>query len=58
MVLSHEQILSHVWDSRGRYVDENAVPVNIKRLRARIEDDPGNPRYIKTVYGIGYVWSR
>lgn len=56
-VLSHEQILAHVWDSRGRYVDENAVPVNIKRLRARIEDDPKNPQYIKTVYGIGYVWS-
>lgn len=57
IVLSHEQILAHVWDSRGRYVDENAVPVNIKRLRARIEDDPKNPQYIKTVYGIGYVWS-
>lgn len=57
IVLSHEQILEHVWDSRGRYVDENAVPVNIKRLRARIEDDPKNPQYIKTVYGIGYVWS-
>lgn len=55
-VLSKEQILSHIWDSQGRYVDENAVPVNIRRLRAKIEEDPGKPERIKTVHGMGYVW--
>lgn len=58
IVLSKEQILAHVWDSNGKYVVENAVPVNIRRLRARIEDDPQNPKRIQTVYGIGYIWSR
>lgn len=58
IVLSKEQILTHVWDSNGKYVVENAVPVNIRRLRARIEDDPRNPKRIQTVYGIGYIWSR
>lgn len=55
-VLSKEQILSHVWDSQGRFVDDNTVPVNIRRLRAKIEDDPKNPEKIKTVHGIGYIW--
>ncbi len=56
IVLSKEQILAHVWDSNGKYVIENTVPVNIRRLRARIEDDPQNPKRIQTVYGIGYIW--
>lgn len=55
-VLSKEQILAHVWDSRGRYVDDSTVPVNIRRLRAKIEDDPKSPERIITVHGIGYVW--
>lgn len=55
-VLSKEQILSSVWDSQGKYVDENTVSVNIKRLRDKIEDDPKSPQRIKTVYGMGYIW--
>lgn len=55
-VLSKEQILSCVWDSQGKFVDDNTVSVNIKRLRAKIEEDPKNPRRIKTVYGMGYLW--
>ena len=55
-VLSKEQILEHVWDSRGKFVDENTLSVNIRRLRAKIEDDPKHPALIRTVHGIGYVW--
>ncbi len=55
-VLSKEQVLASVWDSQGKYVDENTVSVNIKRLRGKIEDDPKTPRRIKTVYGMGYIW--
>ena len=55
-VLSKEMILSHVWDSQGRYVDDNTVSVNIRRLRAKIEDDPRNPELIKTLHGMGYIW--
>ncbi len=56
IVLSKEQILEHVWDVRGRFVDDSTVAVSIRRLRTKIEDDPKNPQRIKTVHGIGYVW--
>ena len=55
-VLAKEQILAHVWDSQGKFVDENTLSVNIRRLRGKIEDDPANPRRIRTVHGIGYIW--
>lgn len=55
-VLSKEQILEHVWDSQGKFVDENTLSVNIRRLRAKLEEDPKHPERIRTVHGIGYVW--
>ncbi len=55
-VLSKEQILSNIWDSDGKYVDNNTVSVNISRLRMKIEEDTSNPERIKTVHGIGYIW--
>lgn len=55
-VLSKEQILDRIWDSDGKYVDNNTVSVNISRLRTRIEDDASKPIWIRTVHGIGYIW--
>lgn len=55
-VLSKEQILAVLWDNQGYFVDENTLPVNISRLRAKIEDDPKKPRTLKTIYGMGYIW--
>lgn len=55
-ILSKEQILDKIWDSDGRFVDNNTVSVNISRLRTKIEDDPSHPSWIKTVHGIGYIW--
>lgn len=55
-ILSKEQILERIWDSDGKYVDNNTVSVNISRLRTKIEDDASNPVWIKTVHGIGYIW--
>ena len=37
--------------------DVNFIRVTIRRLRSKIEDDPANPRYIKTVHGLGYLFS-
>ena len=52
-VYTKEQIYSLVWDDA--YVgDENAVNVHISRLRGKIEDNPREPQYIITVWGIGY----
>lgn len=58
IVLSKEQILHYVWDSQGNYVEENAVPVNVRRLRTKIEEDPKNPKHLVNVYGIGYIWKK
>lgn len=55
-VLLKEQLLAHVWDSGGRFVEENTLMVNIRRLRIKIEEDASHPEYIKTVHGMGYLW--
>ncbi len=55
-VLLNEQLLAHVWDSGGRFVEENTLMVNIRRLRTKIEEDASHPEYIKTVHGMGYLW--
>lgn len=55
-ILSKRQILEHVFDADGAFVDENTLAVNIRRLRGKIEDDPAKPIYIKNVRGLGYVW--
>ena len=55
-ILTKEQILAALWDNQGNFVDENTLPVNISRLRAKIGDDPKNPKTIKTIHGMGYVW--
>jgi len=55
-VLTRTQILEKIWDIDGDFIDENTVSVNIRRLRTKIEDDPSNPIFIKTVFGIGYIW--
>lgn len=54
-VLTKEILLEKVWDSNGNFVSENTLSVNIKRLRKKVEVDPKNPKYIVTVFGIGYT---
>ena len=49
-------ILNAMWDDNGSFVDDNTLSVYIRRLREKIEDDPSNPRYLKTVRGFGYQW--
>lgn len=55
-VMTREMMLARLWDMDGLFVDENTLSVNIRRLRAKIEDDPKRPVYIRTVFGIGYTW--
>ena len=56
-VLSPEQILGKLWDCQGDYVDGNTLTVYIRRLRTKIEDDPGKPKRIVTVRRMGYKWN-
>ncbi len=55
-VLTKETLLQKIWDMEGTYVEENTLFVTITRLRKKIEPDPSEPAYIKTVYGTGYVF--
>lgn len=52
-VYTKEQLYSLVWQD-AYCGDENAVNVHISRLRNKIEEDPRSPRYVLTVWGIGY----
>ena len=51
-VFTREEILSHIWDSAGNFVNDNTLTVTMKRLRDKIGDKEGN--IIVTVRGVGY----
>ena len=55
--VSRAALVDRIWTDGGDYVDENALTVTVRRLRAKLEDDPAAPVYLKTVYGIGYIWA-
>ena len=54
--LDRTDILNKVWGS-GYFGEEKIVDVNIRRLRMKIEDDPSHPKYLVTVWGMGYKWN-
>lgn len=53
-VFSREQLLEQVWEFEGFLGDTRVVDVMIRRLREKVEDDPGNPDFILTKRGAGY----
>lgn len=52
-VFSREQLLEEVWGYHYK-ADTRLVNVHVQRLRAKVEEDPDNPRYVVTVRGVGY----
>lgn len=52
-VFTKKQIYRAVWEDEYAF-DDNNIMVHIRRLRKKIEDDPENPKYILTVWGVGY----
>ncbi|MFJ7930158.1 response regulator transcription factor [Peribacillus sp. NPDC096448] len=52
-VFTKEQIYHFIWEDEY-YGNENVINVHIRRLREKIEKDPSNPHYIRTIWGIGY----
>ena len=54
--ISREEMLDEVW-GENFYGSFKIVDVNIRRIRKKIEDDPSEPKYIKTIWGYGYRWS-
>jgi two-component system response regulator ResD len=52
-VFSRDQIMSRVWGYDDG-IDTGTVTVHVRRVREKIEDDPGEPRHLETVWGVGY----
>ncbi len=57
ITVSRANLIDTVWSGDTEYVDEHALTVSIKRLRDKLGENPSEPKYIKTVYGIGYFWA-
>lgn len=56
IVLTRERILDRIWDADERFVESRTLNVTIRRLRVKVEENPEEPIYIKTVFGLGYKW--
>ena len=54
-ILTRQRLLERLWDSGGNFVDDHTLTVTMNRLRAKIEDE-SHP-YIRTVRGMGYIWT-
>lgn len=52
-VFSRDQLMDSVWQY-SFYSDTSTVTVHVRRLRAKIEEDPSDPRWLQTVWGVGY----
>lgn len=52
-VISKDELLDKVWNST--FVGEGTLTVHIRHLREKLEEIPNEPKYIKTVWGVGYV---
>ena len=57
VVLPRERILEKLWDCEGSFIDSGSLTVYMRRLRMKVEDDPGEPRMLLTVRGMGYKWN-
>lgn len=54
-VLTRQALIDELWENDD-FIEEHALTVNINRLRSKIEDNSSKPKYIKTVYKIGYTF--
>lgn len=54
-VVTRKLLLEKLWDCDSNYIDDHTLTVNMNRLRSKIEDD--SHQYIKTIRGMGYIWT-
>jgi DNA-binding response OmpR family regulator len=52
--ITRDTLIEAVWGYEGDIGSDRTVDVHVRHLREKLEDDPGNPRWIQTVHGIGY----
>ena len=57
-VFTKSRIYEHVWDGGFYESDDNTIMVHISKLRDKIENDPRNPEYLKTIRGLGYRFEK
>ncbi len=55
--MKRNYLIDEIWQGDTEFVDTHALTVAVNRLRDKLEEDARNPKYIKTVYGIGYTWA-
>ena len=53
-LLTRERLIDELWSVSSEFVSDNTLNVYMKRLREKIEDDPQNPKIIRTLRGLGY----
>lgn len=54
--VSRSQLIDETWNGESEFVEEHALTVAINRLRKKLGVNKDHPEYIKTVYGVGYIW--
>ncbi|CEN94119.1 winged helix-turn-helix domain-containing protein [Paraclostridium sordellii] len=55
-IVTRQALIDFIWDNDGEYIEEHVLTVNINRLRRKIDDKTATHKYIKTIYGMGYMW--
>ncbi|MGL5756285.1 MAG: response regulator transcription factor [Paraclostridium sp.] len=55
-IVTRQALIDAIWDNESEYIEEHALTVNINRLRSKIDKKSANHKYIKTIYGMGYMW--
>ncbi len=55
-VIPKDEFFEKIWDTQ--FVGDVTLNVHIRHLREKIEDDPGNPKHIKTVWGVGFIFTK
>jgi two-component system response regulator RegX3 len=53
-IISKEELFGRVWGDS--ITGDGTLNVHIRRLREKLEDDPNNPKYIRTIWGTGYIF--
>ncbi|MFG6328355.1 MAG: response regulator transcription factor [Lachnospiraceae bacterium] len=54
--VSRSHLIDETWQKESEFVEEHTLTVAINRLRKKLGIDKDQPEYIKTVYGVGYIW--
>lgn len=52
-ILTKDELFNYVW--KDTFFSDGTLNVHIRRIREKIEEDPNNPKYIKTIWGTGYM---